>query len=129
MPWLCRLIIALLSLALIGLDSTEPGYGKHRALPYRDNTAIHDGRDANQCSQCRDTMAKIARDGAPTVNHVRVALGDRIRVSERLSSDPEWGTVTSMRVNSNTGEVWVHSFDFGDSRVITQDEIAEIEIG
>jgi hypothetical protein len=119
--------------------SIEPGAYEHRAIPTRGNDTFHPGEHRNQCERCCAEAARLTREHAPRArshynlsgddSEVLIRVGDAVHLKPegRFSSTPEWVTITALRLNSYTGEVWMHSFAAGESLVITDDMISEVK--
>ena len=104
---------------------------KHRAIPTKDSDVIHDGPYADRCEQCAATAGQLARKLAPKVNGTPVGFGSVVRIKrERLPERyPEWVTITEVRLNTYTGEVWLHAFALGSNLILKAEHFAEVRDG
>ena len=87
--------------------------GMHRGLPTRDSTDVHPGSYANRCPICTEHVQAKIKELRPEGYVVRINVGDRVRIKpEHVPSGwPEWGTVTTVRYNPHTDEVWYHTWE------------------
>lgn len=105
------------------------GPDEHWAIPTKGNDEVHQGLYRTHCERCTATAAQLTRKHAPRFNGQVIQLGDAVKLKDehRFTGMPEWGTITAIRFNSHNGEVWMHSFAFGESLIITEDTIAEVK--
>lgn len=103
--------------------------GMHLAIPTRDNDTLHEGQYREHCEKCAAEAARLVQVNMPRHDGRVIHLGDAVRFKpEHLySTMPEWATITTVRLNSHTGEVWMHAFAAGESLIITADMIMEVK--
>jgi len=106
--------------------------GMHVAIPTKGSDVLHDGPYAERCEKCAAVAAELVtkwvascrRSGKP------VGFGSVVRVKRDSigSRDPEWVTITNVRLNTYTGEVWLHAFALGENLILTADDIGEVKV-
>lgn len=110
------------------MSSRDVPVGLHRAVPTRDNDELHEGEYRSACEKCAATAAELTRKNMPRCDGKVINVGDSVHFKPecRFSTMPEWATITTIRFNSHTAEVWMHAFSVGENLVITDDMISEV---
>lgn len=83
----------------------------HKALPHKTSGEVHEGWDREKCVLCRKALRKLAVH--PTWNGKPLLIGDVLSLTDLPASMLCQGSVTlsDIRINSYTGEVWMHCFE------------------
>lgn len=99
----------------------------HIAIPTKDNETLHDGSYAHRCITCIAMADVLVLSNNPRVRNRSVGLGDvvQLKPESRGSGDPDRVTITAMRLNTHTGEVWMHAFALGENRIL---QAADVEM-
>jgi hypothetical protein len=110
------------------VNRAEVPAGKHLAVPTKYSDTVHEGPYAEHCVRCQATVAEIATRQRPVVDGSVVNFGSAIKLKpeHHYVRDPEWVTVTDIRVNSHTGQVWLSAYALGFNRILVADDIAEV---
>lgn len=95
--------------------TTNVGVDQHVAVPTKGQTVVHDGPYSTGCPKCIEVVRSVLSRPL-AVNGVPVAIGSPVRpVLQAVGSHhPEWGTVSEIRYNSHSGEIWIFCWEYGN---------------
>jgi hypothetical protein len=109
-------------------DEVPPG--KHIAIPTYRNDTLHDGSYSHHCPICQATAVKlVTRDHRPEVNGHLIGVGSivKLKPESRSSEGPAWVTITEVRLNTHTGQIWLAAFALGQNRVLVAADFSEVK--
>lgn len=108
----------------------EMGLHEHWAIPTINATEVHHTPDDpysnhDRCSICQMMFKKMAVH--PEINGHKLMIGDefKLKPGHWHPENSVWMTIQTIRVNTHTGEIWMHPFESGGS-VITTDMIEAV---